>query len=111
MMMKNNISPQVLSAATAMLQVYVPELSPYSLVAALKTYDVEGSNKKTDNKPLTRQEAAALLSVSLNTINNYLSNGTLSKIRLGKRLVRVDAKSVQELLAGDSKEKTEVQNG
>ncbi len=103
MLMRNQISPQVLSAATAILQVYVPELSPRSLVDALKSYDTSNA-KKQDNRPLTRQEAATLLSVSLNTIANYLKNGTLRRIDVGTRLVRVDAASVRALLEGRNQE-------
>ena len=96
MQVRTNINPAILTAVTAMLQPYVPDLSPKSLVQAL---EAEGSGPalKAD-KPLTRREAATLLSVSLNTINRYMNAGLIRRIQMGKRLVRIDAKSVRELM-------------
>ncbi len=97
MQVRNGITPAILTAATSMLQPYAPELSPKNLVQALKAYDNAGAAQKTD-KPLTRQEAAELLSISLNSVSRYMREGRLRKIQLGKRAVRIDRASIQELL-------------
>lgn len=97
MQLRNSISPQVLSAATALLQPYAPELSPRSLVKALQSYDGEANPARLD-KPMTRHEAATLLSVSLNSINRYMKEGRLKRLQISKRLVRIDPVSVQALL-------------
>lgn len=104
MNLRTTITPAVLTAATGMLQQYVPELSPNALVAALKAYDNEQDTPKAAaaDRPLTRQEVAALLSVSLNSVNRYVNCGLLRRIPIGKRLVRIDPQSVRALLAHDT---------
>lgn len=98
MQVQNRIPPAVLAAAAGMLQPFIPELSPQSLVAALKEFGDRKAVSGAPEKPMTRQEAAALLSVTLNTINRYLNRGTLRRIRLGPRAVRIDPASVRTLL-------------
>ncbi len=101
MQISKRIAPQVLTAATGMLQPFIPELSPESLVAALKNHETLKQDKFLAEKPLTRQQAAALLSVSLPTLDRYLKTGLLKFIKLGPRAVRIDPASVRELLAGE----------
>lgn len=98
MKITKQISPAVLAAATGMLQPFIPELSPQSLVAALKNHETGKPSTVIAEKPLTRHEAAELLSVSVNTINRYMNMGTLRRIRLTPRTVRIDPASVRTLL-------------
>ena len=98
MQIRQKITPAVLAAATGMLQPFIPELSPQGLVAALKTYNSGEAAEETTEKPLTRQEAAKLLSVSLNSITRYMNSGILRRISMGPRLVRIDPQSVRNLL-------------
>ncbi len=95
MHIKNTINPEVLSAATGMLQTYIPELSPRYLVTALKAYDPEELTVVRQRRPLTRKEAATLMSVSIPTVNRYLKSGELKKIKMGKRLVRITPESIE----------------
>jgi hypothetical protein len=81
-----------------MLQPYIPELSPESLVAALKNHNPGRPSTVIAEKPLTRQEAAALLSVSLNSVTRYMNAGLLKRIHIGERTVRIDPQSVRDLL-------------
>ena len=100
-MKTTKISPAVLAAATGMLQPFVPGLSPQSLVAALKNHEDNARNdSKQTEKPMTRQDAAALLGVSLNTLNRYMNTGILRRVHVGPRLVRIDPQSVRDLLNG-----------
>ena len=93
------IPATVLTAATGMLQSFVPGLSPQSLVAALKNHEDNARNDgKQTEKPMTRQDVAALLGVSLNTINRYLNNGVIRRVHIGPRIVRIDPQSVRNLL-------------
>lgn len=98
MQITQKITPAILAAATGMLQPYIPDLSPQGLIAALKTYEAANTRRDATTKPLTRQEAAALLSVSVNTINRYMNLGYLRRVKISDRLVRIDPCSVQALL-------------
>ena len=101
------ITPAILQAATAMLSPYVPEISSAGLVEALKAYG-EGTDSPAAvpaatpaprfAKPLTRREVAALFGCSLQSVSRWLSAGTLRRIRIGKRAVRIDPASVAALL-------------
>lgn len=95
--MKNPITPPILAAACGMLQPFFPELTPQGLLSML---NAEKSEKQME-RPLTRRQAAALLSVSLPTLDRYLKTGLLKFIKLGPRAVRIDPASVRELLAGE----------
>lgn len=99
MQITQRITPAVLAAATGMLQPFIPELSPQGLVAALKNHEAGKPSTVIAEKPLTRQEAAALLSVSLNSVNRYMNIGVLRRIQISPRLVRIDPQSVRDLLA------------
>lgn len=102
MIQSSKIHPAALAAATAALQPYIPELSPSSLVDALKRYKPDvPATAAAPVKPMTRQEAAEFLNVSVGTIVNYMKEGRLKATRMGKRLVRIDPASV-EALAGCS---------
>ena len=94
------ITPAVIQAATAMLSPYVPEISPAGLVAALKAYDAQKTAKPAQQKPYTRQEVADLLGLSIQTVNRMMNAGTLRRIRVGKRAVRIDPASLQSILEG-----------
>ena len=99
MEIQSKITPAVIQAATAMLSPYVPEISPTGLVAALRAYNIKDT-KTTDEKPYTRQEVANLLGLSVQTINRMLNRGTLKRIHVGERAVRIDRKSVRAILEG-----------
>lgn len=84
------------SAATQLLQNHYPWLSCQQLEEWLAKKRTEES---VIEKPLTRQEAAQLLSVSLSSIDRYLDKGLLKRIKFrDSRLVRIDSGSVKQLL-------------
>ncbi|MGE4301834.1 MAG: helix-turn-helix domain-containing protein [Victivallaceae bacterium] len=99
-----NVKPTnqaVVSAAVAMLLPYVPELSPHNLIAAIKNFNTD--NIAADlRRPMSRKEVAELLSVSLNTVNRYLNQGKLHRIRISAHTVRITPESLNELL-GEAK--------
>ena len=97
--MKNQIPVPIVNAATAMLQPFVPELSATGLVEAL-THREPTPAEPTFRKPLTRREAAEILQVSVNSINRYIRSGLLKAHRVGQRLIRIDPRSLEELLQG-----------
>ena len=83
MKITQKIPPAVIQAATAMLSPIVPE-----------------PERKEYVKPYTRQEVCDLLGVSLPTVHRMVNRGVLRRIKVGIRTVRIDPKSVQELLDG-----------
>ena len=99
------ISPEILNAATAVLSPYIPGLTAIELNKALETYN-EGKEtaapkqSSRPEKPYTRQEASDLLGVSLPTIDRYMANGTLKRIRYSAHSVRITPESVHNLMAG-----------
>ena len=99
MKIRSGIKPATISAITMMLQPHIPEISPQSLIAALRNYGNSTESKKCSaQRPLTRAEAAKLLSVTPLTISRYVKRGKLRKICLSPRSVRVDPESVNTLL-------------
>ena len=99
------ISPEILNAATALLSSYIPGLTAIDLNKALETYNQnkEATALKQDarpQKPYTRQEAAELLGVALPTIDRYMANGTLKRIRYSAHSVRITPESVHNLMEG-----------
>ena len=105
MKMSYNPTPEILNAATAVLSPYIPGLSATVLMKALETYneDKEATAPKQNprpQKPYTRQEAAELLGVALPTIDRYMANGTLKRIRYTTHSVRITPESVHNLMEG-----------
>ena len=99
------ISPEILNAATAMLSSYIPGLSANDLLKAIESYnmDREATAPKQNarpQKPYTRQEAAELLGVAMPTIDRYMANGTLKRIRYSAHSVRITPESVHNLMEG-----------
>ena len=99
-MKTKNTTPVVIEAAVKLLESFCPEISPASLVEALKAYTPGEKMQKNEDRPLTRAQAAELLQVSHNTISTYLKIGKLKKIPLTARSCRIDAASVRALLSG-----------
>lgn len=52
----------------------------------------------TDGTLLTREEAAEKLGVSLSTIDRYLRDGTLRRVKIGKRIVRIESAQIESLI-------------
>ena len=94
------ISPQVLAAATGLLQPFIPEISAENLVTALKNFAIRKQDSIITERLLTRKEASNLLSISIQTLDRYIKSGILRSSKIGPRSVRIDPASVRELLAG-----------
>jgi len=97
-----NITPSTLAAVTTLLQPHCPDLSPTTLVKALKSYQATATTEANNaiSKPMTRKEVAELIGCSLQSINRYLNDGKLQRIVLSPKSVRIDAASVREFLSG-----------
>ena len=97
--MKRLLPEEIATAAVSLLRPYAPELTATGLVEAL-THSEPPPAEPTFRKPLTRREAAEILQVSVNSINRYIRSGLLKAHRVGQRLIRIDPRSLEELLQG-----------
>ena len=97
--MNIRISSMTLNAAATLFQAENPGFTPAVLREALKAYKPEGATiEQPKQRLLTRREAADRLSVSLQSVNRYLRDGILRRVKVGPRLVRIDPASVEGLL-------------
>ena len=99
------LSTETLNAATAVLSPFVLGLSAAELLKALESYneESEGSTFKQNSrpqKPYTRKEAAEVLGVSVPTIDRYMADGRLTRVRYSARAVRISAESIHKLMKG-----------
>ena len=105
MKINKNIPTETLNAATAVLSQYVPGLSASDLLKAIESYNMDSEvatpkQNARPQKPYTREETAELLGVSLPTIDRYMANGTLKRIRYSAHSVRITPESVHNLMEG-----------
>ena len=101
----NHIPFEILNAVVTMLSPYIQDLSPTALLKALESYNEDNEAVATKQyqrpqKPYTRQEAAELLGVAMPTIDRYMANGTLKRIRYSAHSVRITPASVHNLMEG-----------
>ena len=99
MHVERTLNQDVLIGAVAMLQRHVPDLTPTSLVNALTAYGekAETVKAKTIEKPLTRREAAELLSLSLVSLDKLIKAGRLHASRIGRRVL-IDAEAIRNIM-------------
>ena len=105
MKINKSLSTETLNAATAVLSPFILDLSATVLLKALESYneDKEATAPKQNarpQKPYTRQEAAELLGVAMPTMDRYMANGTLKRIRYSAHSVRITPESVHSLMEG-----------
>ena len=105
--MKKNktIQPEILNAATAMLSPYFQDLTPEVLLKALETYnedktDAAPKQPQRPEKPFKREEVAELLGLSIPTIDRYMAQGKLQRIRYSSHEVRITPDSVYNMMRG-----------
>ncbi len=104
MKIRSSISTETLNAATAVLSPYVLGLSAAELLKALESFNEEGEasaskQNSRPQKPYTRKEAAEMLGVSIPSIDRYMANGRLTRVRYSARAIRISAESVHKLMA------------
>jgi len=101
MQVKDSINTAIVSAAVAMLQAFVPELTPSRLIAALQSYDSKGKEQTDHNarprQPYTVAEVSNLLRISKPTIYRMAKRGELPLTKIGSS-TRICAEEVDKLL-------------
>ena len=94
-----HIPAPIATAAVAVLHPYYPELTPTSLIDALRDRNKTTPSSPTIRKPMTRKQVAGILGISLATVNRMMRRGTLRSHKVSLRAVRIDPESVEALLA------------
>lgn len=56
--------------------------------------------EKKEHKLLTKAQAAAALNVSASTIERLIKSSKLRAIRIGPKLIKIDACEVEKLMSG-----------
>lgn len=97
------LSPEIVTAAAAMLSTCIPGLTPATLQTALEniiTPNAMSEKATRPQKPYTRKEAADMLGVSIPTVDRYMASGRLAPVHYSPRAVRISAESVHNLMKG-----------
>jgi len=100
MNMSKRITPEVLAAASNILQPYCPELSPTDLVEAIQNHKNDTAKAQTLQPSLTYADFAELAGMSLPTVHRMARRGELPTVKIGPRLVRIPYLAVQNILNG-----------
>ncbi|UDQ99429.1 helix-turn-helix domain-containing protein [Lentisphaerota bacterium WC36G] len=102
MKIKNQINSAIIQAATAMLQPFIPELTPTKLIDALQSFSTEASteieNSNTIPKLYTVAEVMKILGVSKPTIYRMFKNGKLKKIEINENTTRISSADLEKIL-------------
>lgn len=100
---KTDIPSGIILATVGLLLPYIPNISSDNLKKALETIDNPNTATEKDprpQKPYTRKGAAEMLSVSVPTIDRYMADGRLTRVRYSARAIRISAESVHKLMKG-----------
>ena len=103
-MSSTELNENIVNAAVGLLKAIKPEITAEKLNSWLSGEPPKAEGRTLPEKPLTRKEVCDLLEISLPTMHRWTKDGRLKSIKIGKRAVRIDAKSVRELLEGGNHE-------
>ena len=99
------IAPEMLNAFASALSKAVPGITGTMLLKAIEDFvpEEDGEMKRRPPgeelmKPMTIKEVGQFLGMSRSTIHRLMRRGQLRRIRVSSKLVRVDGKSVRQLL-------------
>ena len=99
---QNEIPSGIILAAVGLLLPYVPNITSGNLQEALKA--INSPNTTPAEKPLpplkpyTRKGAAEALGVSVPSVDRYMADGRLTRVRYSARAIRISAESVHKLM-------------
>ena len=99
---KNEIPLGIIQASVGLFLPYIPNITTNNLKKALETInspDTMPEKAPYPQKPYTRKEAAEMLGVSVPSIDRYMADGRLTRVRYSARAIRISAESVHHLMA------------
>lgn len=89
----------IIATAVTLLQAAIPELTPTSLIAAIKAFEKDKTSSTEHSKRLYRiSEVCKILIVSRQSIYNLIASGRLKRVHVPAP--RVTGKSLEKLLQG-----------
>lgn len=99
MQVKETLSQEIIEDVCFLLRKYFPEITQANLVKALTEYGekTETTQSPTIEKPLTRLEAADLLTMSLPTLDKLIKNGVIHASVVGRRVL-INPEEIKKLL-------------
>lgn len=103
MIQKKEIPLGIIQASVGLFLPYIPNITNDNLQKALETINSPSTTPAEKAlpplKPYTRIEAAEALGVSVPTIDRYMADGRLTRVRYSARAIRISADSVHKLMA------------
>ena len=99
MQINKNVSKETLTAMVAFCKTIAPEVTEENFIQALINFSPAGSTKPKTPEVVSINEAKELLGVSRPTLNRYLKDGLLPKIKIGLKTVRIPRSAINELLS------------
>lgn len=99
---QKEIPSEIMLATVGLLLPYIPNITSSSLKDALETINAPSAETEKNlrpQKPYTRREAAEILGVSIPSIDRYMADGRLTRVRYSARAIRISAESVHKLMA------------
>lgn len=108
MEISKRITPEILAAATSILQQYCPGLSPTDLVQAISNHRSAKAKTPALQPSITYSEFAKLAGISIPSVHRMAARGEIPKVRIGLRSVRIPYAAVEKILNG-TQSQTEVE--
>lgn len=102
MKISNSISVVVINTAVNLLQNFIPDLTPTSLIAAIKAYDKDKASIKDRSKRLyCIAEICEILMVTRQSVYNLINSEKLVRIKIGAA-TRITADSLERFIDGST---------
>jgi hypothetical protein len=99
-MVSQKMNPEVLAAATSMLRISYPDITPSSLVAALEKENAATKPATPIGKMFTLKEVCGIAHISMPTLLRITKRNELKTVLVGKRSRRVPAAVLESYLNG-----------
>ncbi len=99
--MKDKAHQNTIEAATVLLALHHPTLTPQALSKALANAMREGDEVKSLEPMLTKKDTCRYLQLSLMTVNRMIKRGELPSVKFKGGSVRIPAKPVMDMVRGE----------
>lgn len=94
------VPSSIMSAAVSLLKPFYPSLDENALTDFLNKEGAPAADAIGDlgERPVTRKQAAAWLSIGVRSVDYLISKGRLEAVKVGPRCIRIKPASVRALL-------------
>ena len=103
MKISNSISTVVINTAVNLLQNFIPELTPKTLIAAVRAYDADKSTPKDKEHPKLYRigQVCKQLQVTRQSVYNLINSKKLVRVKIGTA-ARITADSLEKFIEDSS---------